>query len=76
MSSLIDRLDEPNRSICKNAMEEHDKHYRALCCWIRHRIKKRGKNRCLSGPGQLSEILSEGHTVACCIWEKYTGERS
>ena len=50
-------------------------HYRALCSWIRYQMKyAHCKHRFVSGPGALSDILCEGHTVASVIWEIY-GEK-
>jgi hypothetical protein len=74
--SLIDSLDETNRRIIDDAMQKHDLHYRQLIRWCKAQIKRRGRFHHMTGPAMLGEILCHGHTVCCCIWEKYGGDET
>jgi hypothetical protein len=74
MNKLFGNLSAENRVIVENAMAEHDKHYRCLVSWVKHEMKRQGKRfKYGTGPGMISHLLSEGGTVATCIWEKYGG---
>lgn len=72
--SVYASLNDINRKIVDDAMQQHDRHYRALVRWIKEMTKKRGRFYRRQGAAVLGEILGHGHTVCCCIWEKYEQE--
>lgn len=71
---VYESLNEVNRRIIDNELQNHERHYRALVSWCKSQIKRPGRFYKMSGPGMLGNILSNGHTVCCCIWEKYGGD--
>lgn len=70
---VYESLNEVNRRIIDNELANHERHYRALIRWCKWVSKRRGRFYRMSGPGILGYILGNGHTVCCCIWEKYGG---
>lgn len=73
--SLLDNLDATNRKIVDDAMLQHELHYQQLIKWCEREMKRRGRFHGMTGPALLGEMLGHGHTVCCCIWEKYGGGR-
>lgn len=74
-SRTLEAADAVNRPILDAALVDHEKHMRALCHWIRQRLKTPwGKRHLQSGPNAISDLCSEGHTAATVMWEMYGGE--
>lgn len=75
-SRTLEAASPVNRRILDAALIDHEKHYRAMCSWIRQALRTPwGKRHLISGPAAVSDIFSEGHTAATVIWETY-GENS
>lgn len=76
MSRTLKHLDDTNTAIVLNALDNHAKHYRCLCHWIRREIAKPKRSRkFFTGPEAVGILLAEGHTVATVIWEIYGEEQ-
>lgn len=68
----LEHLDDTNRRIVSQAMADNDKHLWCLVRWVQREMKRKGR-RCQwqTGPAAIQDLLGEGHTVACVIWDRY-----